>query len=88
MKLEFVRFGLSDLQRQSTGIFQLLGAMGLFSGFIFPGFGFFASIGLTLMMVVAFGVRIKLKDGILLTLPSLIFLVLNAYIAFGFYTRL
>jgi len=68
-----------------TGILQLSGAVGLMIGSFIPLLGLMASVGLTLMMVVAFAVRIKIKDGPKETAPSLIFAFLNAYLIKLFY---
>jgi hypothetical protein len=40
-----------------------------------------AAIGLALMMSVAVGVRIKIKDSMLQTMPALIYLALNIYLS-------
>jgi len=86
MKQEFRRFGMPDSQRLLTGTLQLAGSAGLIVGFKFPIIGFLASAGLALMMLVAFLVRIKLKDGFWLSAPSLIFLALNSWICLQFYS--
>jgi len=86
MNEEFKRFGLTDNQRKSTGIFQLLGSIGLLSSFYAPWLGILSALGLTIMMLVAFAVRIKIKDSLSQTAPSLVFLVLNAWITYAFYS--
>lgn len=86
MYTEFKRFGLSKSQRILTGILQLMGSAGLLYGLIDPTFGFMASLGLTLMMLVAFAVRIKIQDGFLETAPSFLFMMLNAWISWLFYS--
>lgn len=88
MILEFERFGLSTLQRKATGTLQILGAAGLITGFFIPEIGLLAATGLSLMMLVAFLVRLKIRDGFFQSAPSLLFLVLNGWIAFTFYTLL
>lgn len=85
VKREFFRYGLPPSVRILTGILQLMGAMGLITGMLIPFIGLMASVGLTLMMVVAFGVRIKIKDGPKETAPSFIFIFLNAYLIKLFY---
>jgi len=85
MILEFQRFGLPDSQRKLTGVLQLMGSLGLAVGLFFPFIGSLASGGLALMMLIAFFVRIKVGDGILESAPSLIFLVINAWLSFTFY---
>ncbi|WP_045474221.1 DoxX family protein [Winogradskyella sp. PG-2] len=85
MKEEFARFGLGK-QRILTGYLQLLGAFGLIFGYFFsPLLIFVASTGLTLLMLSGFTVRIKIKDSILESLPSLIFTLINLYISVKHY---
>ncbi len=85
---EFKRFGMTDQQRKLTGILQILGSAGLLTGFIFPVIGFLAAVGFTFMMLVAFIVRIKIKDSIIQSLPSLIFMMMNGWLTIGFYNLL
>ncbi len=88
MKDEFIRFGLNK-QRLLTGYLQLLGALGLILGYFFsPNLVFIASAGLTLLMLSGFAVRLKIKDSLLESLPSLIFAVINLYICIKYYDRL
>jgi hypothetical protein len=83
---EFERFGLSSAQRQLTGFFQVLGSIGLALGFYFlPILGFLAALGLSLLMGLGFGVRIKIKDNFIQSFPSFFFAVLNLFVAFSFY---
>jgi hypothetical protein len=88
MVLEFNRFGMSNPQRVLTGSLQISGAAGLLAGFMFPLLGLLASGGLAVMMLVAFIVRIKIKDGFLESAPSLIFLALNGWIFSTFWSIL
>lgn len=86
MHQEFKRFELTPIQRKLTGFFQVLGAVGLVYGYyFFPVVGFFAAIGLTLLMILGFGVRIKIKDNFIQSFPSLFFAILNVFVAFRFY---
>jgi len=82
---EFKRFGLSNSQRKLTGTLQLLGSAGLVTGFMFPMIGLLAAGGFTVMMLVAFIVRIKIKDSLAQSLPSLIFMLINGWLSFSFY---
>lgn len=84
MVREFNRYGLPDSQRILTGTLQILGSAGLLTGFIFPVIGALASAGLSFMMLVAFIVRIKIRDGFIQSAPSLIFMILNAWLSFTF----
>jgi hypothetical protein len=85
---EFRRFGMPDSQRILTGVLQLLGAAGLFAGLIIPALGLFSSAGLSLMMLIAFGVRVRIKDGLAQSAPSLAFMIINGYLALGFMSLL
>ncbi len=86
MNEEFKRFGLSEIQRKLTGLFQLLGSVGLMAGFFILWLGIVSALGLTIMMLVAFAVRIKIKDSLAQTAPSLVFLLLNAWITYALYS--
>ena len=55
-------------------------ALGLLAGLSEPWMGRAAAAGLALMMLGAVGVRIKIKDTFLQTIPALFYLVLNAYL--------
>lgn len=88
MVLEFKRFGLPDSQRLLTGVLQLLGAIGLLTGLFLPVIGLMASGGLALMMFVAFLVRMKIGDGFMESAQSLIFLVVNSWVAWRLFTFL
>ena len=89
MKLEFIRFGLTDQQRILTGILQLLGGIGLLIGLYFSDIlAFIASAGLSLLMLLGFGVRLKIKDGLIASSPSLLFALLNLYLAVIFFFQI
>ena len=80
MKREFERYRLGS-QRTLVGGLQLCAAIGLFGGLSQPWMGRAAAAGLALMMLVAVGVRIRIKDTLLQTIPALLYLVLNAYLS-------
>ncbi|WP_372903884.1 DoxX family protein [Rhodohalobacter sp.] len=82
---EFKRFGMTDSQRKFTGILQIAGSAGLIAGLKMPGVGLLAAAGFTAMMLVAFIVRIKIKDNILQALPSIIFMLINGWLTVGFF---
>lgn len=79
LKREFDRYGFGS-QRALIGGLQLCAAVGLLVGLNQPWVGRAAAAGLALMMLVAVGVRIKIKDTLLQTTPALFYLVLNAYL--------
>jgi hypothetical protein len=83
---EFIRFGLDRKRRLLTGYLQLLGALGLLLGYSFSAkLAFAASAGLSLLMLFGFAVRIKIKDSLLQSLPSLVFALINLYICIKYY---
>jgi hypothetical protein len=80
MKQEFLRFKLSDTQRKTTGVLQIVAGIALFMSFISPLLGIIATAGLSIQMLLGFMVRIRIKDSIKLTLPSFIFFIFNGYL--------
>jgi len=82
---EFKRFGMTDSQRKLTGLLQIAGSAGLLAGLFYPGIGLLSAAGLSAMMLVAFIVRIKIKDSLMQSLPSIIFMLINAWLTVGFY---
>lgn len=84
-KREFQRFGMTVFQRNSTGLLQILGAIALVCGIVYPVLGFMAALGFTMMMCAAMLVRIKLRDTIVESLPALVLLVSNIWLCFSFY---
>jgi hypothetical protein len=79
LRQEFRRYQLSD-QCKLVGGLQCTAALGLIAGFTLPWLGQAAAGGLALMMLVALGVRIRIRDNALQMLPALSYLVLNAYL--------
>jgi uncharacterized membrane protein YphA (DoxX/SURF4 family) len=88
MVLEFERFGVSPLHRVLTGIFQLLGSIGLLLGLLVPLAGMIAAGGLSVLMLLGFLVRLKIKDSIAQSLPSFFFMFLDAYLSLLFFQEL
>ena len=80
MKREFDRYRLGS-QRMLVGGLQVGAAVGLLGGLSQPWMGRAAAGGLALMMLVAVGVRIRIKDTLPQTIPALIYLALNAYLS-------
>ena len=80
--MEFNRYGLPRF-RKLTGFLQLIGAIGLLIGlYFYPLLLLLASIGLCLLMLAGFIVRIKIKDNFIKSSPSFTFAALNLLIAF------
>jgi hypothetical protein len=85
MKNEFIRFRLSKW-RITTGILQLLGAIGLLTGFWYsPFLSAISAFGLFLLMVLGFTVRIRIKDTLLASSPALFYAFLNLYLSIYYY---
>lgn len=80
MRREFYRYRLGA-QRTLVGGLQVCAAAGLLAGMSQPWIGRAAAGGLSLMMVIAVGVRIRINDTLLQTIPALIYLALNAYLS-------
>ncbi|WP_452222066.1 DoxX family protein [Lacinutrix salivirga] len=84
--LEFKRYHL-EKYRRLTGLLQLLGAIGLVIGLYFsPVLLFVSSIGLALLMLAGFIVRLKIKDNFIKSSPAFTFAVLNLCIAIKTYS--
>ncbi len=79
MEMEFKRFGLEKFGLIIITL-QFLGATGLMVGLVFNPLLIISSLGLALLMLAGFLVRLKLKDGILVSLPALFYMSLNTYI--------
>ncbi len=87
MKDEFIRFGLKE-QRALTAYLQLTGALGLIFGYFVSSLLIIVSAaGLSLLMLLGFGVRIKIKDSISESLPSLVLALINLFIAISYYQQ-
>ena len=83
MKVEFNRFQLGDLHRKLTGMLQLLGAVGLIIGLLNTEvLAMLASAGLSLLMFLGVGVRIRIKDPVMDILPASFFALLNFFITY------
>ena len=78
MKSEFKRYGLEN-SRTLVGGMQLLGALGLLLGYFYsPFIQTLAALGLTILMLLGFLVRLRIRDSFIQSAPSLIYAVLNA----------
>ena len=79
---EFKAFGLSDLTRSLVGVSKIALATLLVTGIWFHDVVMPAAILMGLFMVAAQGFHFKIKNTLIKHLPSLILLVLCAFIAF------
>ena len=79
MQSEFKRFGLERL-RTLTGLLEVLGGVGLLVGLKWPLALSVSSGGLALLMMAGLAVRIRIGDGVLVSLPAAALMILNVYI--------
>lgn len=79
MKKEFERYGLSQFQ-SITGVLEILGALGLILGLKYKLVLMISAAGLSLLMLLGFAVRIKIKDSFVQSFPAFFYMLLNFYI--------
>ena len=82
MTAEFRRFGLERF-RMLTGVLEVLGGLGLLVGLVWPPAMWLSSAGLTLLMMLGVGVRVRMNDSLLQTLPALVLMLVNGFILFA-----
>ena len=84
MVMEFKRYRLARF-RKITGYLQILGAAGLLIGYLAsPIVGLLASLGLSIQMLLGFGVRLLIRDSLFQCLPSFSFMMINVGLVLGF----
>jgi len=76
MIIEYSRWGYKKF-RKTIALLQFLGGIGLLIGMQFPLLLTIVSALLTLMMIIAVYVRIRIKDNIINTLPAILYAILN-----------
>ncbi len=79
MKSEFVRFGLAKFGIL-TAILEILGAIGLLVGLLNNFVLLIASGGLAILMFFGFLTRLRVKDSFWVSLPAIVYMLLNLYI--------
>jgi uncharacterized membrane protein YphA (DoxX/SURF4 family) len=82
MKKEFERFGLKKFG-VLTALLEIVGAIGLLVGFVSIPILLISSGGLALLMFLGLVARARVKDGLWVSLPALLFMVLNVYIFYA-----
>lgn len=87
MTSEFDRWGMASLQRL-TSTLEICGALGLLVGLVVPVLGLLAASGLSVMMLMATVVRIRIGDPVPAMLPAISLAVINAFLAFGLWNTL
>lgn len=76
---EFKRYGVPQF-RTLTGLLQLLGGLGILSGFYWNPLQIFSCFGLALLMLFGVGIRIKIKDSFIQSFPAAFYCLLNSYL--------
>jgi len=80
MKTEFKRYGL-DNYRVLVGTLQIVGALGLLFGHLLsPMLQAISATGLSVLMILGFLVRLRIRDSLIQSLPSISYAILNALI--------
>lgn len=79
MRRDFERFGLGRL-RTLVGTFEVLGALGLIAGQIWPILVPLSAGGLALMMFLGVATRLRVLDSLAQTLPALVLMCVNLFI--------
>ena len=79
MKNEFTRLNVAKLGLLVI-VLEILGALGLLMGFMYKPILLLSAAGLAVLMFLGLLIRIRTKDGILISLPATFYMVLNAYI--------
>ncbi|TRO66485.1 DoxX family protein [Christiangramia sabulilitoris] len=88
MRNEFIRYGLGK-QLKLVGSLQIAGAIGLGLGYLYLlELSILAASGLMVLMILGFGVRLKIRDTFLQSSPSILYALINAYIALSLYNAL
>ena len=81
---EFQRYGMPSM-RKLTGVLQICSSLGLIVGFFISGFALAASFLLTMMMLVALVVRLRLRDNFFITVPALFYFILSLFLLIAQY---
>tara|TARA_B100001142_G_scaffold292285_1_gene311049 strand:- start:515 stop:862 length:348 start_codon:yes stop_codon:yes gene_type:complete len=87
MILEFSRWGIGNL-RILVASFQMLGGIGLLLGMYNIWLLCLVSFFLTLMMIIAIIIRIRVRDSFLLTVPALMYAVLSFIIFYSSFVEI
>ena len=78
---EFERYGVPQF-RTVVGLLQLLGALGIALGFWSPTLQLLSTFGLAILMLLGFGVRLKIRDNFIQSFPAFFYFLLNLYLSY------
>ena len=76
MIFEYERWGYKKFRKLIASL-QFIAGFGLLIGWYFPLLLIFASSALSLMMITAISVRIRIKDNVIKILPAILYAILN-----------
>lgn len=76
---EFERYGLSRYRR-AIGALEVSGAIGLVVGYLFSPLSILSAAGLSALMLLGIGVRVKVRDSIPEMFPAAFLLLVNVFI--------
>ncbi|MCK0189145.1 DoxX family protein [Arenibacter sp. F20364] len=80
MKAEYTRYGLAKF-RKIVGVLQLSGSGGLVFGYYYDSMVHaLAAGGLSILMILGFIVRLRIRDNFFKSAPSLFYALINALI--------
>lgn len=79
MVAEFERFGLSRFRRL-VGALELLGGLGLLAAYFYRPLLLVSAGGLTVLMLLGVGTRLRIRDPMVETLPAAAFFAINAFV--------
>jgi len=82
MRLEFERFGLARF-RTTVGVLEFLGGAAQLASFLFPPLGILAAGGLAAVMLLGIITRVRVGDDLLVSLPAIVYLLLNAFLLYA-----
>ena len=86
MRGEFERYALARF-RVLIGVLQLCGAVGLTVGWWYRPLGVAAAVGLTVLMLLGWTVRRRIRDPWLKQIPAGVYAGLSAVLAWGLWPR-
>jgi DoxX-like family len=79
MRVEFERFGLARFRTMVGGL-ELLGGCAQLVSWFFSPLGILAAGGLSALMLLGVVTRIRIGDGLLVSMPAIGYMLLNAHL--------
>ena len=76
---DFDRFNLQRFRRL-TGFLEVMGALGLLASYFVPALVFPAAAGLSLLMLLGFITRLRVRDPLIDAIPAGVLMLLNLFL--------